>query len=429
MPQIAETITVSPSGFDFPTSEILTGRGFITGKSGAGKSNSSNVVAEELLELGLPFVIVDIDGEYWGLKDQYAIERAGRGEDVDFQLTHEMVPDLVDLVLEDTTPLILDVSAIPEEETDEIVAAFVETLFERENDVRKPCLLFVEELHEFLPQRGGKDDLANLLIRVAKRGRKRGLGMCGMSQRPAAVDKDFITQCDWIVWHRLTWENDVSVVTQILGSEAAEQVQELETGQALVMTDWDEEITTVQFRKKRTFDAGATPDLSSFAPDELTTKRQSDDGASGNGSTSSSSSNGSSSTGSSRSASSSGSSSTSGSKSTASSTKSASNRSTTATTDGGGSTAEAEFDPVQEVALLAAHGVGGMVAFVMAGVRTLGAIPALTRRAVGGGAPSIELTEEHLGRRRDRWLQAAIVLLVLAGIALLGFAIALAFLT
>ena len=425
MPQIAETITVSPDGYGFPTSEILTGRGFITGKSGAGKSNSSNVVAEELLELGLPFVIVDIDGEYWGLKDQYAIERAGRGEDVDFDLSLESVPELVDLVLEDTTPLILDISAIPEDETDAIVEAYVETLFERENDVRKPCLLFVEELHEFLPQRGGGDDLAKLLIRVAKRGRKRGLGMCGMSQRPAAVDKDFITQCDWIVWHRLTWENDVSVVSQILGKEAAEDVQELETGEALVMTDWDEEVTKVQFRKKRTFDAGATPDLSSFSADELSTKRQSSTDASSNGDSGSTSG----SSGSSGSSASSGSSSKSKSKAPTASTGSASARSTAASTDGGGSTAEAEFDPVQEVALLAAHGVGGLVAFVAGGVRALGSIPSMSRRAVTTRSVSMELTDEHFGRRRDRWIQAAIVLLVLVGVSMLGVALALAFLT
>ena len=422
MPQIAETITVSPDGYGFPTSEILTGRGFITGKSGAGKSNSSNVVAEELLELGLPFVIVDIDGEYWGLKEQYAIERAGRGDDVDFDLGLESVPELVDLVLEDTTPLILDVSAVPEDETDAIVEAFVETLFERENDVRKPCLLFVEELHEFLPQRGGHDDLAELLIRVAKRGRKRGLGMCGMSQRPAAVDKDFITQCDWIVWHRLTWENDVSVVSQILGKEAADEVQDLETGEALVMTDWDEEVTRVQFRKKRTFDAGATPDLSSFSADELSTKRQPSSGSSSNGDAGSSSG----SSGSSASGGTSSSRSTSKSKPTPSST---SGRSKKTTTDGGGSTVETDFDPVQEVALLAAHGVSGLVAFVLAGVRALGTIPAMTRRAVSTQSMSVELTEEHLGRRRDRWLQAAIVILVLLGVSMLGGALALAFLT
>jgi len=419
MAPIPETITVADDGFAFPTSEILTGRGFITGKSGAGKSNTSNVIAEELLELGLPFVIVDIDGEYWGLKESYSIQRAGVADDVDFDLSFETVPTLVDLVLEDTTPLILDLADVPEEDSHDLLEEFVRQLFDRENDVRKPCLLFVEELHEFLPQRGGKDDLANLLIRVAKRGRKRGLGVCGMSQRPAAVDKDFITQCDWIVWHRLTWENDVSVVTQILGSAAAEDVQELETGEALVMTDWDEEVTRVQFRRKRTFDAGATPDLSSFADDDITPRRQSatssDDGSS---TTSSSTTSTSTSTGSS---------SGSGRSRGSSSRTSAGGRSATSrSTDGGGATAEAEFDPVAEVALLTAHGVGSLVAFVLGAVRSVRALPTLAGRATPGRIAELQLTEDHLGRRQDRLVEVAIVFLVVLGFGMLVVAVYLA---
>ena len=411
MARIPETITVSDSGFGFPTSEILTGRGFITGKSGAGKSNSSNVIAEELLELGLPFVIVDVDGEYWGLKDRYAIQRAGRGEEVDVDLSFETIPDLVGLVLDETTPLILDLAEVPEEETDDLLEEFVRRLFDRENDVRKPCLLFVEELHEFLPQRGGHDDLATLLIRVAKRGRKRGLGMCGMSQRPAAVDKDFITQCDWIVWHRLTWENDVSVVSQILGSEAAKDVQRLDTGEALVMTDWDEEVTRVQFRRKRTFDAGATPDLSSFSEDDLQPKRQSSSGSGG-------SSNSSGGTSSASKPSVSGSAERpSGGGAAAASTS----------TDGGSAGRETEFDPVAEVALLAAHGVGAMMAFVFGVTHAVRSLPAVATRATPRRAASLSLTDEHYGRPRDRVIEAAIVLLVLVGVGTLILAVYLAF--
>jgi hypothetical protein len=92
-----------------------------------------------------------------------------------------------------------------------------------------------------------------------------------MSQRPAAVDKDFITQCDWLVWHRLTWENDTKVAARILGGDADETVQELGDGEAIMLTDWDESTRRVQFRHKRTFDAGATPGLDDFDRPELET--------------------------------------------------------------------------------------------------------------------------------------------------------------
>jgi hypothetical protein len=114
-----------------------------------------------------------------------------------------------------------------------------------------------------------------MLIKVAKRGRKHGLGMCGISQRPADVKKDFITQCDWLVWHRLTWQNDTKVVRRILGSDYADGVEELNDGEGYLMTDWDEDVRRVQFQRKRTFDAGATPGLDDFERPEL--KSVSDD--------------------------------------------------------------------------------------------------------------------------------------------------------
>jgi hypothetical protein len=127
----------------------------------------------------------------------------------------------------------------------------------------------VEEAHEYIPESGGATEMAEMLIQVAKRGRKHGLGFCGVSQRPASVDKDFITQCDWIVWHRLTWKNDTEVVRSMLGSDAASTVEDLDPGESLLMTDWDDQLRRVQFRMKRTFDAGATPGFDDFEPPPL----------------------------------------------------------------------------------------------------------------------------------------------------------------
>lgn len=56
--------------------------------------------------------------------------------------------------------------------------------------------MLVEEIHEYIPEGSGLDECGRALIKIAKRGRKRGLGLAGMSQRPADVKKDFITQCD-----------------------------------------------------------------------------------------------------------------------------------------------------------------------------------------------------------------------------------------
>jgi hypothetical protein len=267
-------LQVTEDGVTMPATEVLAGRGFLTGKSGSGKSNSASVIAEELLDRDLPLMLVDTDGEYYGLKEEYEILHVGRTEDCDAQVGPEHADRLARLALDEHVPIILDVSGyLDAEAADELIGEVSKALFRREREAQQPFLLLVEEMHEYLPEGRGRSDAGNALVQIAKRGRKRGLGLCGVSQRPAAVAKEFITQCDWLCWHRLTWDNDTKVAGRILGDDAAETVQELDDGEALLMTDWDEEIHRVQFRRKRTFDAGATPGLEGMDRPQLKSVR------------------------------------------------------------------------------------------------------------------------------------------------------------
>ncbi|WP_336035176.1 helicase HerA domain-containing protein [Halobacterium yunchengense] len=255
----------------FPIVEMLTGRGFVTGKSGSGKSNTTSVVVEELLEAGYPVLIVDTDGEYYGLKEEYELLHAGADEECDIQVSVEHAQKLAHLALEENVPIILDVSGyLDDEEADDLLRETVRHLFAKEKKLKKPFLLVVEECHEYIPEGGGVGETGNLLIKVGKRGRKHGLGVVGISQRPADVKKDFITQANWLVWHRLTWENDTKVVGRIVGGDYADDVVDLDDGEAFIQTDWsDEQVRRVQFKRKRTFDAGATPGLDDFERPDL----------------------------------------------------------------------------------------------------------------------------------------------------------------
>jgi|GEM_PF-2006658 len=270
-----ETITVGETAdgqpYTLPLEEILTGRAFVTGKSGAGKSNTGSVIAEELLERSHPFLIVDVDGEYWGLKEEYEILHVGATEECELPVGPEHAGKLAELALDRHVPIILDVSGyVDGDRADELVRETVRELFVREQDALLPFLLLVEEIHEYIPQQGSPGDVGEMLVKVAKRGRKRGLGIAGLSQRPADVQKDFITQADLLVWHRLTWNNDTDVVKRVAGSDAAEKVGDLHDGEAFVQADWAEaDVERVQFRRKHTFDAGATPGLDDVEQPEL----------------------------------------------------------------------------------------------------------------------------------------------------------------
>ncbi|WP_254544153.1 ATP-binding protein [Halomarina pelagica] len=255
---------------EMPAVEVLTGRGFVTGKSGSGKSNTASVVIEKLLDRQFSLLIVDIDGEYYGLKEKYEILHVGADEECDIQVGAEHAEKIADLALRNNIPIILDVSSfLDEREAAALLTEVAKQLFAKEKKLKKPFLLIVEEVHEWIPEGGGLDECGRMLIKIGKRGRKHGLGITGISQRPADVKKDFITQCDWLVWHRLTWRNDTKVVKRVLGSEYSAAVEDLGDGEGFLVTDWSEQTRRVQFQRKRTFDAGATPGLDDFERPDL----------------------------------------------------------------------------------------------------------------------------------------------------------------
>jgi hypothetical protein len=269
-----ETITVGEtqagSDVELPVIDLLTGRGFVTGKSGSGKSNSASVIAEKLLDRGYSLLAVDIDGEYYGLKEEYEILHVGADEECDLRVGVEHAEKIAELALGQNVPIILDVSSfLDESNARELLTEVTKQLFAKGKKLKQPFLMLVEEVHEYVPEGGGLDECGRMLIKISKRGRKHGLGIVGISQRPADVKKDFITQCDWLVWHRLTWNNDTKVVSRILGREYADQIEEMDDGEGFLMADWDDSIRRVQFERKQTFDAGATPGLEDFERPEL----------------------------------------------------------------------------------------------------------------------------------------------------------------
>ena len=235
-------------------------------------SNSASVLVEKLLDNEFGLLIVDIDGEYYGLKEEYEILHVGGDEECDIQVTTEHAGKLAELALEGNVPIILDVSSyLDESEAEALLTEVARSLFAKAKKQKQPFLLLVEEIHEYIPEQGSVGECGKMLIKIGKRGRKHGLGLCGVSQRPADVKKDFITQCDWLLWHRLTWGNDTRVVRRILDGTYADAVENLDDGEGFLVTDWTEDIRRVQFHRKETFDAGATPGLEDVERPDLKT--------------------------------------------------------------------------------------------------------------------------------------------------------------
>ena len=243
-----------------PAQEIVTGRGLAAGVSGAGKSNTATVVAEEVLDLGIPVVVLDPEGEFVALSEDYPVIVFGDDPDADVHGTPEDANALAARAVAERVPVIFDLSNLPEEAAERTAAAVANGLFRAETQHELPLLFIVDELDEFLPETA-KTVASKPLTRVAQRGRKRGLGILGVSQRPADVSKDFITQAEYHVWHRLRWENDQAIAEKHLPDGQADKLATFDDGEVILDADWEPTPERFSFRLKRVADLGATPSI------------------------------------------------------------------------------------------------------------------------------------------------------------------------
>src|SRR5918911_1343895 len=89
--------------------EAFEGRSVaVLGISGSGKTNTAAVLIEELLTHGLPMTIVDIEGEYYGLKQQYNLLIAGRSEHAELEIGPDNAAQLAERSVQRGISVILD---------------------------------------------------------------------------------------------------------------------------------------------------------------------------------------------------------------------------------------------------------------------------------------------------------------------------------
>ena len=131
---------------------------------------------------------------------------------------------LMQMMACDEHVIVVDLSGIPNEIAGTVSAALVRTLFSvkiwQTDEERRasPILLVCEEAHRYIPNSGEAQYVSaqSAIRRVAKEGRKYGIGMFLVSQRPSEVEATVLSQCNsWVVL-RTSNENDRSHVRGIL---------------------------------------------------------------------------------------------------------------------------------------------------------------------------------------------------------------------
>jgi len=241
----------------------------ILGIRGSGKSNTAGVIFEELLQNNYPLSIVDIEGEYFGLKEKYEVLVVGTGEGVEIEIDAGCAGEIAQVSMEQNVPVVLDLSGFLSDERTELLKAYLSSLWTLAGTLRKPYMIGIEEAHEFIPQ-GVKNELKEMIARIALRGRKRGLGGIVVSQRSAKVDKDVLSQAGMLFLHRVVHEVDMRVYGELLPwrkSEVKEIINSLDTGDCIYMNG--DSILPIYVRERATFHAGFTPSLEVVQSPEL----------------------------------------------------------------------------------------------------------------------------------------------------------------
>jgi len=142
---------------------------------------------------------------------------------------------------------IIDFSEVPSDILPLIVSLIARLVFSVQQwsdvDKRHPIAIFCDEAHLYIPANTDKSiDDASLVNfeRISKEGRKYGIGLVVISQRPSEVNRTVLSQSNNFIAMRLTNVDDQAVVKRLLPDslgDYAEMLPILDIGEALVVGD------------------------------------------------------------------------------------------------------------------------------------------------------------------------------------------------
>lgn len=143
-----------------------------------------------------------------------------------------------------------------------VVARIARDLFNAVKMKAVPAFFFlIEEAHNFCPERGFGEAISSDILRtIASEGRKFGMHLCVVSQRPAKVDKNVLSQCNTQIILKVTNPNDLRAISHSIEgftSGLEEEIKQLVVGQAIVVGEAVEQPITVNIRARETRHVGA----------------------------------------------------------------------------------------------------------------------------------------------------------------------------
>ena len=153
--------------------------------------------------------------------------------------------------------IVIDLSLLPSDVTSIITAVIARMIFEAQQRYLKmnkqclPTVLVMEEAHYFIKRYN--DDLDNVgpttqcckvFEKIAREGRKFGLGLVLSSQRPSELSPTVLSQCNSFLLHRISNDRDQELVHRLLPDNMRGIFREIPTlpSQYAVLVGWASEL-------------------------------------------------------------------------------------------------------------------------------------------------------------------------------------------
>lgn len=244
----------------------------VLGKTGSGKSYAAQGIVERLIAKRQRVCVIDPTDRYWGLRllddgkkpsGHDVVIFGGQHADLPLAATHGAA--LAEIVGTTATPAIIATRLMTVGERTRFFTDFAETLL-RKNE--GPLHLIIDEAHLFAPQtkvasvESGK--LLHATNNLVSLGRGIGLRIMLLSQRPAKLHKDSLTQVETLVAMRLIAPQDRAAIKEWVrewadeatGAEMMASLPSLPTGAAWLWAPELDVLRKVEFPRIQTYDSG-----------------------------------------------------------------------------------------------------------------------------------------------------------------------------
>lgn len=260
-----------PSKLPIPDKAMLD-CGAILGKRGAGKSSLARLLLEHEVDIGHRCGFIDPMGDAAGIRlnpdktpSRFQDLIIFGGEYGDIPISDKDGAAVARVVAAHNISFIIDLSKLIQAEQLRFMADFADVLFEK---IVLPVTLFVDEAHIFAPQERGEASpkLLNRMARLNSQGRKKGIFLWLMTQRPARINKNILGGTETFIGMKVMMPQDIAAVGDWFeangpaeAKDARKQLATLKTGEAFVFASGVGFFERVQFPMHSTLDTGRTP--------------------------------------------------------------------------------------------------------------------------------------------------------------------------